>query len=186
LVHVPLAIRYPAAFPAGERVSNTVSTRRLFHTVLDAADVPTPFTEDDPNGNINDLTLAGTADTKADAEKGLVFAEAIPPLTFVNVLEHRSPDLIPLFKVTHTRRGVYQGAQKLAVVADQVEGFFDVAQDPFETADLADQQAAQVSVLQAELASFVQSAQAARVDDAQAGQISDAMRDNLRALGYLD
>ncbi|MBZ0288890.1 MAG: sulfatase, partial [Anaerolineae bacterium] len=37
LVHVPLVIRYPNHFPAGKRIANNVSTRRLFHTVLEAA-----------------------------------------------------------------------------------------------------------------------------------------------------
>jgi len=185
LVHVPLAIRYPERFPVGKRVTDTVSTRRLFHTVLDAAGVTPPLSPEDPNANVAGLTLAGTVGADAaDSEKGLVFAEAIPPATFVNVLEHRNPELVPRYQVTEVRRGVYQQAHKLAVVADQVEGLFDIAADPFETADLADQHSERVSDMQAELAAFVASAEAARMDDAQAGQISDAMRDNLRALGY--
>jgi len=186
LVHVPLAIRYPAAFPVGQQITQTVSTRRLFHTVLDAAGITPPFAEDDPNGDIGQLTLANTGQQHTTPHEGLVFSEAIPPMTFVNVLEHRSPELVPQYKVKQVRRGVYQDTHKLAVVADQVEGLFDVQADPLETADLSAQQQERVSTLQAEIDRFVQTAQAARVDDAQAGQISDAMRDNLRALGYLD
>ncbi len=44
LLRVPLIVRYPKLYPAGGRVSTVVSTRRLFHTALEAAGV---F----PNGN---------------------------------------------------------------------------------------------------------------------------------------
>src|SRR5690606_10056998 len=43
LVHVPLMIHYPERFPAGKKVATNVSTRRLFHTVLDVAGITPPL-----------------------------------------------------------------------------------------------------------------------------------------------
>jgi uncharacterized sulfatase len=39
LVHVPLIVRYPRRYPAGRRVSGSVSARRIFHSILEAAGV---------------------------------------------------------------------------------------------------------------------------------------------------
>jgi arylsulfatase A-like enzyme len=190
LVHVPLVIHYPAslsdAFPAGKRITTNISTRRLFHTVLEAADIQQKADTDDHNTDVTALSLARATNGKPDPENGLVFAEAFPPETFVYVLKHRQPQLIDQLSLRQVRRGAYKDAHKLAVVADRVEGLFNVAQDPAETQNIAATQPDRADELQTQIDAFVQNAQAARVDHALAGQISDDMLDNLRALGYIE
>jgi len=59
LVHVPLIIS-GERFPRGARVPTNVSTRRIFHTVLEAAGLRPPLGEADPNA---DVARRGPTDT---------------------------------------------------------------------------------------------------------------------------
>jgi uncharacterized sulfatase len=190
LVHVPLAVHYPARYPAGMRASANVSTRRIFHTVLDAAGLRSPADESDPNADVTGLSLAntvpGASRPGSDHEGGLVFAEAFPPTTLLKTLEHRNPAVIDRLRLTHVRRGVYQGEHKLAVVADQVEGLFDVSRDPLETRDLSAQHTALTDDLRRQIGAFVTTAESYRAGGAAFGAVSDEILDHLRGLGYIE
>ncbi len=189
LVHVPLIIHYPERFPVGKRVQTNVSTRRIFHTVLQAASVKPPLDEADPNADVDGLSLARATNCQPDSEGGIAFSEAYPPQTFLSVLRHRNPKIIERLTLTQVRRGVYAQSHKLAVVGDRVEGLFDVDSDPAEMHDLAAAQVPVVTELKTRITSFVQAAQAARADGETGfgGDIvTDAVLDNLRALGYIE
>jgi uncharacterized sulfatase len=186
LVHVPLVIHYPQSFPQGKRIATNVSTRRIFHTVLDAVGVQPPLDDDDPNADVSRLSLVQALNGRPDSEKGLVFAEAFPPLTFVNVIRHRNPALIDQMRLMQVRRGVYQDSHKLAVVSDQVEGLFNVSNDPQETHDLSAQQTTLVRDLQQKIGKFVETARLNSPENEAAREVSDDVVDNLRALGYLE
>lgn len=188
LVHVPLMIHYPERFPAGKRVKQNISTRRLFHTVLDLADIKPPLDETSANANVSGLSLARSLNGVPDTEGGVVFSEAYPPTTFLSVIEHRNPALIDKLSLRMVRRGVYEGAHKLTVVQDRVEGLYDVANDPAETKDVANDHADVVSNLQAKIKSFVKTTGEQRVDgDAFGnGDVDESVMDNLRALGYIE
>lgn len=186
LVHVPLLIRYPEQFPAGKRIMTNVSTRRLFHTVLDVTGVPAPFGPGHPNADVHGLSLTRALNGKPDTEGGVAFSEAFPPQTFLSVMKHRNAHLIPKLNLTQVRRGVYQGEHKLATVGAQVEGFYNVNHDPREVQNLALQHGVLVGEMQHKLNQFVQSAESQRSAAAQTMHISDDMADNLRALGYME
>lgn len=191
LVHVPLVIHYPERFPAGKRISTNISTRRIFHTVLETAGLKPPVDEADPNANVEGLSLTRSLNGKPDTEGGLVFSEAFPPQTFLSVMRHRNPSLIDKLRLTQVRRGVYEGQHKLTVVGSQVEGLYDVAQDPFETQDLyhgsTNGHGALATALQRKITSFVQVAENARADGVPAtGKMDDDIVDDLRALGYIE
>lgn len=186
LVHVPLVIHYPERFPAGKRVKTNVSTRRLFHTVLDLADVKPPLDEASPNANVKGLSLVRALNGVPDTEGGVVFSEAYPPTTFLNVIEHRNPALIEKLSLRMVRRGVYEGAHKLTMVQDRVEGLYDVAQDPAETRDVASAHADVVSSLQTKLNTFVKTTDEQRTDAGTLGDVDESVLDNLRALGYIE
>lgn len=186
LVHVPLVIHYPQRFPQGRRVPTNVSTRRIFHTVLDVAGIKPPLDEADPNADVRGLTLAQAANGQRDTEGSVAFAEAFPPLTFLNVLEHRNPQAIHRLSLTQVRRGIYDGGHKLAVVADRVEGLFDLASDPAETRDVAHTLPERVSQMQQKIGAFVATALRYRADGSAFSGISDTVVENLRALGYID
>jgi arylsulfatase A-like enzyme len=188
LVHVPLLIHYPEYFPKGKRVQTNVSTRRLFHTMLEVAKPPAlPLDESDPNANISGLSLARSVNCQPDPEGGIAFAEAYPPQTFLSVLRHRNPVLIDRMRLTQVRRGVYDGSDKLAIVADKVEGLFDVESDPTEVRDLSGQQSAKVTELKAKLGAFIQQAVSRRAAQMTLnGEVNDEVLDQLRALGYIE
>ncbi|RMG81500.1 MAG: sulfatase [Chloroflexi bacterium] len=182
LVHVPLIAYHPDRFPDGHTVETNISTRRLFHTVLDITGVPAPTTR----GDVHTLSLAHTATTdETDSEGGVAFAEAIPPKTFLSVLEYRNPTLIERLALTQVRRGVYDGEHKLAMVGGQVEGLFDVSHDPQEVRDMSHEQPSTVAALQQKLQTFVATAESQR---AVVGEltVSQEVEDNLRALGYFE
>ncbi|GAB4511707.1 MAG: sulfatase [Anaerolineae bacterium] len=186
LVHVPLIIHYPAHFPVGKRVGTNVSTRRIFHTILQAAGIKPPLDEADPNGNIDQLTLLRATNCQPDSEGGMAFSEAVPPMTMVNTIRHRNPALIDRMNLLQVRRGVYLGDHKLAMVGDHVEGLFDVDADPAETQNIAAQHAPLVTELQGKINAFVQDAAAHRADGSVIETVSDDVVDNLRALGYIE
>lgn len=190
LVHVPLILHDPRQ-PVAERVAASVSTRRVFHTVLDAARMTPPLDEADPNANVHGLSLlpssrGGSWLNGANAEPDLAFAEAIPPHTFLRLIQNRQPHLIERLGLNQTRRAVYQGARKLATVGDSVEALFDVQADPQETRNLADQQADLTSDLLRQLDAFVLAAEHYRVDGPAYHKVSDGVVANLRALGYFE
>lgn len=187
LVHVPLMIYYPEKFPVGKRITTNVSTRRIFHTVLDVAGIKPPLDSADPNANVEGLSLVRATNCRPDTEGGLVFAEAFPPQTFLGVMRHRNPALIDRLSLTQVRRGVYDGIHKLTVVGGNVEGLFDVAADPFEVRDVSHAHSGLVGELQTKIAAFVETAESARAGGAlHEGRVDDDVVDDLRALGYLE
>lgn len=186
LVHVPLVIHYPERFPVGKRVKTNVSTRRIFHTVLDITGIKPPLDEADPNANVAELSLVRATNGAKDTEGGLVFSEAFPPTTFLNVIEHRNPALIEKLHLRQVRRGVYDGSHKLTVVHDRVEALYDVASDPAETRDVSGNQSALVADLQGKLNNFVKVTERENGDSESFGDVDDSILDNLKALGYIE
>ncbi len=185
LVHVPLIIHDPRQ-PGAQRIADSASTRRIFHTVLDAAGLTPPLDEADPNGDVRGLSLLPSSRNGHSAEPDLAFAEAVPPHTFLRLIRSRQPQLIEQLRLDQTRRAVYRGAQKLATVGDSVEALFDVQADPQETQNLAGDRADLTGDLQRELDAFVLAAEHYRMDGPAYHTVSDGVVANLRALGYFE
>ena len=183
LVHVPLMIRYPERFPTGKRITKNVSTRRIFHTILDVADVPAPPPAEN-EFSVKDLSLIRSLNGKPDTEGNMAFSEAFPPDNLLAVLRHSNPEIIERMNLTHVRRGVYQDNHKLALVGQEVESLFDVADDPSELHDIAPAHDDVVQTLRDKMSDFVQhnSGDAAL----QSGDMSAEVLENLRALGYIE
>ncbi|MBA3870918.1 MAG: sulfatase [Anaerolineae bacterium] len=183
LVHVPLVIHYPERFPVGKRIMNTISTRRLFHTVLEAANLTAPTTTD----ATPDLSLSGVANGSTDAEKNIAMAEAFPPLTFLNVIQHRNAPIIQRMRLQNVRRALYQDQHKLAVVGQQVEGLFDIAADPTEVQSVAATEAPTLSAMQRMLIAQVNKAESQRIESTPTtSEVDESVVDHLRALGYIE
>jgi len=185
LVHVPLMIRYPDRFPA-KRIPTNVSTRRIFHTVLDIAEVKPPLPSDDPNADIGNLSLYTATNGRPDPEAGIVYSEAIPPQTFLHVLEHRSPHHIDDLNLRLTRRGIYEGDHKLAMVGDTVEGLFDITSDPSENTDISQDDAERAETLQKKVNQFVKQTTNQHNHHLPDGEVDEDVADNLRQLGYFE
>lgn len=186
LVHVPLLIRWPERFPAGKQVNTNVSTRRVFHTVLDAAGITPPIDETSPNANVSRLTLAASVNGRPDPERGRAYAEAFPPQTFLNVMRHRSPQLIDTLNLRQVRRGVYADDHKLTTIGEQIDGLFHLERDPFEVNSIAAQQPDLTAQLQDDLTAFTRETVAQRVDGDVFGDVDEEVVEHLRALGYID
>src|SRR5262249_25117546 len=142
--------------------------------------------EADPNANIEALTLRRVANGEDDAEHGLVFAEAFPPLTFLNVIRHRNPAVIDLMNLHSVRRGIYDGQHKLTMVDDRIQSFYDVASDPSEAHDLSVQHVAEAAEMQRKLNSLVTLAESRRAEAGFTAEVDDSVIDHLRALGYIE
>ncbi|MBZ0275556.1 MAG: sulfatase [Anaerolineae bacterium] len=185
LVHVPLMIFDKERFPAGKRVSTNISTRRIFHTVLETAGVQPPLDEADPNADIARLSLR-SAVFGADTEGDIAFSEAFPPLTFLNVVKHQNPALIERMGLNLTRRTVYSGIHKLVTLNGQIEGLFDLTTDPAETHNIAGEQTTLVAALRRKLDTFVVQTEDQRAEAAAFAEVDAGVVEHLRALGYIE
>jgi arylsulfatase A-like enzyme len=192
LVRVPLIVRYPRLYPAGKRVSTLVSTRRIFHSVLEAVGISPDGNGLDGQGapiEVERLSLARSLNGQ-DPEHGTVFAEAFVPDTLVALMENMNPTAIDLFRCRSMRRAGYQGRYKLITVDDQPDELFDVVDDPKEIRNLRDDHPDEVASLQNMLNDFVEHSQERRPGNWEASRklsIDDAtVADRLRSLGYLE
>lgn len=182
LVHVPLVVHDPEQrIVPGKNIAKNVSTRRIFHTLLDVANVKLPNTTD-TNANIPGLSLL----RDHDSDGGVVFAEAIPPKTFLNVIAHNNPLVIERMRLQETRRGVYDGNHKLTMVENDIEGLFDVMLDPQETYNLSSDNPKLAAKLRGKINLFVAEAQQTQTDNELSEEVSKEIAEHLRALGYID
>jgi arylsulfatase A-like enzyme len=190
IVRVPLFIHYPERFPAGRRVTHNVSTRRVFHTMLEAAGL-----EHEAYGHTAaDLSLTRSIEgPHNEPEDEVVVAEAFPPLNFINVMEMNNPEAIEPFRVKLMRRAVFEDHAKLMTVNDRPDEFFDINKDRAETHNLLDNPAGyenDILRLERKLESFISLAEAHR-DGTAAGNEIDFSSDpelleRLRGLGYIE
>lgn len=185
LVHVPLLLRGADRVPKGGIVRENVSTRRIFHTLLDVAHLKPPLAEDDPNAYVNRLSLLN-AIRADDSEDDTALSEAIPPSIFVHVLEHRNPAVLERLRLRVARRAVYHGDHKLLMAGNVPEALYDVANDAAEHHNLIHEQPHKVAALMQKAVELAQTLEAQRVGDVHQGEMSDEVLEQLRALGYVD
>jgi arylsulfatase A-like enzyme len=182
LVHVPLVIHDPEGRLKAGSPGENISTRRIFHTMLDAAGLKPPLDEADPNADVDGLSLLGGKDSDA----GIVFSEAVPPTTFLNVILHNNPSVIERMRLQQTRRGIYEGDHKLTMVQNDIEELFDVQDDPLETTSLTENLPSLAADLRNKLNSFVAQAEQERAEGELSSEVSEEVVEHLRALGYIE
>ena len=190
LVRTPLVVRYPKRYPAGKRVSSVVSTRRVFHAVLEAAGVqPNGGEENGSVEGVEQLTLTTDLNGSAPSES-TVFAEAYTPATLLALMENENPSAIETFRCRSMRRAAYNGRHKLITVGGEPDELFDVVADPGETENLLDQLPGRAGELHQALVSFVKEAESGRPDDWESARKVDLddeeISERLRALGYIE
>lgn len=178
LVHVPLMIRDPRGdFPRSTNVDSFISTRRIFHTILDAASIAT---EDEQK-----FTLA--RNTYDDPDKGVVFAEAIPAANTLHLLERHAPQLMRERHCDLPRRAVFRWQHKLITTGDGQRELFDVFNDPGEENNLCAILPEQVEMMQDLLAAFLNGTDAAQLAAAPEDEFDDPeIERRLQDLGYLE
>ncbi|PSN17988.1 hypothetical protein C7271_14890 [filamentous cyanobacterium CCP5] len=178
LIRVPLIVRDPAGrFPTGSEVEGVVSTRRLFHTVLEAAGIA--------NADEEALSLSHAVANRS--EKDYVFAEAVPPQNVVNLMQKRQPQLVQDRGCDRIRRAVWMGQHKLIETEGEVE-LYDVLEDPTEDLNLSAIFPENVEVLQDCLQAFTSRSDAGTVlATSRASNFEDPeVRRRLEELGYLE
>ncbi len=189
LVRVPLIVRHPRLYPEGERVSSMVSTRRVFHSVLEAAGAA-PDTEGLDHAPIDVEGLSLTQAINGSGARGFVFAEAYTPDTLLTLMENESPAAIDTFRCRSMRRAAYEGRYKLITVGDEPDELFDVIDDPGETRNLASEYPDRVVRLEDALSSFVKDAEARRPANWTSARAlsldNEEVSERLRALGYIE
>ena len=189
LVHVPLILHWPAKAPAGRRIAGPVSTRRIYHTLLDAAGrLPDNLAYVDP-AEVHDLTLMETIRGR-DPEAFTAYAEVYPPLNFVKAVRRRQPELLERFRCMALRRAVVKDAWKLIHVDEAPDELFDLDHDPLELTDQLGGCPAEAGELDQKLKGMARQAEALR-DNLGLGATLDLDEDEqlmqrLRGLGYLE
>jgi arylsulfatase A-like enzyme len=188
VVHVPLIVRYPLLYPSGRRLSAVVSSRRIFHTILQAAGVSQGTVEHALPGGVQDLSLVHTV-RGADPERELVFSEAYPPMPLLRAMERRHPDAIDRFRCRLMRRAVYSRWSKLIKVDGAADEMFDVLADPSETSSLLEQRRDQARLLDDLQCSFFRPVEG-RVEERERTRIDlsedELVEQRLRDLGYIE
>jgi uncharacterized sulfatase len=142
LVHVPLMIRFPGQ-RGGVRITRPISTRQLFHTVLDHSDGFDAVRLDRPlvdriAADIGRLSLINSYESKKTGPD-MVIAEAFPPSNVLKIMEKVDPGLIEIFHTRAVFRGAFNDAKIKLVHGDGLEDrLYDLSNDPGESTPLSE------------------------------------------------
>lgn len=188
LLHVPLILHWPKML-ASQRVSGPVSTRRVFHTILKAAQLEAPDLLTATAAEIEGLSLVDVAQGR-DVEQGIAFSEVYPPLNFVKAMEDRQPDLVTRFRCDKLRRAIVQDGTKLIQVDDQPDELFNFKEDQLEENSLLQEERALSQRLNQELNRMIGTLETQR-ENLLAGIPLELEQDpqllqHLRGLGYIE
>ncbi|MBN1581236.1 MAG: sulfatase [Anaerolineae bacterium] len=187
LTRVPLIVRYPKLYPQGKRISTLVSTRRVFHSALEAAGIDI-IDKDNAPANVKGHSLARLVDGE-DCDQGIVYTEAYTPDTLIALMENDDPAAIDTYRCRSMRRAVYRDQYKLITVGDEPDELFDLIQDPGELVNLAAGEPAAVSELNGMLDAFREAMELRRPANWEAARLrledDKKLEERLRGLGYL-
>lgn len=207
LVHVPLIVHWPGQYPAETAAGSPVSTRRVFHTMLDAAARAPEQAERlavHPQidvAAVRELSLRHTL-TGDDPEQETAFVEVYPPMNFVRAIQQRQPELLDAFRCLELRRAVVRrdpaaagaAAQeqplKLIRTGDTADELFNLHQDPDELINLA-REHPETAVAMDELIGLMVAGAESEQDETYGSAVvemddDEELRQRLRGLGYME
>jgi arylsulfatase A-like enzyme len=178
LVRVPLIIRDPAHDLArGKSVDHFVSTRRIFHTALAAAQLADEMEE----------VLSLAQSSTSDPDRGTVYAEGIPPTNVVQILHRRRLQLTQELGCDQTRRAVWSDAHKLIQTGSDRLELYSAVDDFAEMANLRDKLPERVEALHEYLQTFVSHAGVPVAQNEQPDSYDDPeVFRRLHDLGYIE
>ncbi len=193
LVHVPLVINWPDRWPNGARIDTPVSTRRVFHTMVNAAGNGQEDSSSDVFAEAERLTLENSAHGR-DPEQGTAISEIYPPLNFVKAIEQRQPHLLEQFRCLSERRAIVKtgkmNTHKLIRIDQQPDELFDLEVDPLEIEDLSENSLSLVEELDAQLTitvDYLIQHRQNQISEPEVNLESDGrLMQRLRGLGYVD
>jgi uncharacterized sulfatase len=196
LIHVPLLIRLPGQ-TRGQTRSQLCSTRRLFHTVLDAAGISTVETHYGRTVDVHAQSLLNGQDQGVDPVVPIV-SEAYAPEFALTAMQNHKPNLMETFACDKTRWSVLEDDYKLIRIQGVRDELYRWPDDPTEehaiklngshpsTQTTADRQAQH---LRQHLRAFVEIARQHSPSDNAAQKVdleNDLVRERLRGLGYIE
>ena len=182
LVHVPLIVRDPRGdFPRRTKVEHVVSTRRVFHTILQAAEL----------GDEQEQQYSLANYTDSDPEQGQIFSVGITPQNMLNIMQRRRPELVTAYHCDQPRSATWNERYKLIQTGDINTELYDIIDDPEETTNLHDILPEQVEQLQTKLHGFLsrthlESAASSDTQSQPDDQNDPQVQRRLRDLGYMD
>jgi arylsulfatase A-like enzyme len=177
LVQVPLIVRDPqGCFPKETVSDRLVSTRCLFHTMLQASGLAT---EEEAASSLHHACVAVS-------DSAPIFAEAIPPQNVLNLLQKRQPQLVRDRACDQTRRAVWIGSHKLIETGTEHLELYDFHNDPQEHLNLSAILPENVEVLQDCLQLFSGQMTATATLERAPGFDDPEVQRRLRDLGYLE
>lgn len=187
LVHVPLLLHWPRRIAPASQVTEAVSTRRVYHTILAAAEAAAPISAE-IQGDPATLTLLHEIDGR-QPEQATAFSEIYPPLNFVKAIERRQPALLTHYRCTSLRRAIVRDGWKLIQVAEQADALFDLAADPLESHNVMQLFSAETHALNTHLDHFTSLVHAQRDSLTSGAPVElqdDTLLRQLRGLGYVE
>lgn len=173
LLHVPLIIRGPG-LAAGQRVAAPVQTLDLFRTILDLAG------SEAPHSTSRNLLPGVTPRPYVVAEYG---QPQVPHEGLLARYDLQPADLMPFARGFTALR---TAQHKLIERSDGMVELYDIQDDPGETANLAQLEAARLAEMQGWLQEWRATHRATDNAAQQGLKVGDAVRSRLQALGYLD
>lgn len=192
LVHVPLMMQWPHRLNRPDRIGTPVSTRRLYHTILDAAGRLPDVPDLDVDG-IRAMTLLHTINGR-DPERHTAYSEIYPPLNFVRAIENHQPELIAPYRCLSRRRTVVRGdgqspTRKLIQIDGQPDELFNLTADPLELHDEKGEIPEETAVLARQINQMARQAERMQEKIIVGRSVSledEILKQQLRRLGYLD
>lgn len=179
LIRVPLVIRYPALFPAGQRISVPVSLYDLFPTIAEVVGLEAKYLTQQWQGeSIVPARVASLADRS-------VFAEALNPLVEKAGQDHSE---VHAAQYDYYLRAIRWRRYKLIWHSKGAHELYDVWADPAERANLIHQEPVLARELQHRLESWLSSLDhhpsPSGLDEGD--ELSQETVQRLRALGYVE
>jgi len=175
LLRVPLIVRGPTEFPAGERVLDQVQTLDLFPTILDLADIR----DADLRAQVQGRPLF-----PASLRDRVAVAESLEPQPPVAVLRRRYPELDGS-RFDRALRAVRTPRYKYIWASDGRDELYDLEADPGETRNLVSTEPETAAAMRAWLAEWVHSAGAVAPGRGLELELDTVTRRRLEELGYL-
>jgi len=198
LIHVPLLIRSPGQ-TRGQTRAQPCSTRRLFHTVLDAAGISTIKTHYGRTVNVHDLSLLNGKDSAAQPTLPIV-TEAYAPEFALTAMQNHKPNLMERLACDKTRWSILEDTFKLIRIQGVRDELYHWIDDPAEehalklngskpSTQTAPEHDEPAERLRQHLGAFVEIARQHSPNGAAAPKVdleNDLVRERLRGLGYIE